>query len=338
MLQVGVAGIGSWGKNLARTFFQLSSARLAACCDANEALLKQAEVNYPEAARTTNFQDLLDDPQIEAVVIAAPARLHAQLAKQALLADKHVFVEKPMALNAPDAEELVRLSQTCGKVLMVGHLLLYHPAVTKLKEFITSGQIGNVYYAYSQRVNLGKVRKDENALWSFAPHDISVLIHLLDEMPESVAARGESYLQPGIEDVVFVNMHFPDQRMAQIQVSWLDPCKQRKLTIVGDQKMVVFDDVESTEKIKIYDKGAYPTETYQSYGDAITLRFGDIHIPKIEMTEPLRLECQHFVDCVTQQQTPLTGGQNGLDVVRILEAAQQSLERKGEPVTLLGQK
>jgi predicted dehydrogenase len=191
-----------------------------------------------------------------------------------------------------------------------------------------------VYYAYALRVNLGKIRKDENALWSFAPHDISVIVHLFGQFPESVAARGEAYLQPGINDVVFVNMHFPDKRMAQIQVSWLDPRKQRQLTIVGDKKMVVFDDVESTEKIKIYDKGAYPDGHYNSYGDAITLRFGDIYIPKIEMTEPLRLECQHFVDCIIKDMTPLTDGKNGLDIVKILEAAQQSLEQQGCPVNL----
>ncbi len=333
-VSIAVVGIGSWGKNLARTFFQLPGVSLALCCDPNEESLKQAEIQYPGTRITQNFQDVINDQQIDAVVIASPAVLHYQLAKQALLANKHVFVEKPIALSASDAEELVQLSTEHHKILMVGHLLLYHPAVKKLKELIVSGEIGNLYYAYSQRVNLGKVRKDENALWSFAPHDISVILYLLDEFPESVAARGEAYLQRGIDDVVFVNMRFPDRRMAQIQVSWLDPRKLRQLTIVGDKKMVVFDDVESTEKIKIYDKGAYPDGHYDSYGDAITLRFGDVYIPRVAMVEPLRLECQHFVDCITQNHVPLTDGKNGLEIVKILEAAQESLNKKGQPVEL----
>jgi len=334
MLNIAVVGIGSWGKNLARTFFQLPETSLSLCCDTNEELLNQAEINYPGAKTTQNFQDVIDDGHIDAVVIASPAGLHYQLAKQALLAGKHVFVEKPMALNALDAQELVQLSEKHERVLMVGHLLLYHPAVKKLKELISSGEIGQLYYAYAQRVNLGKVRKDENALWSFAPHDISVILYLFDKFPGTIVACGESYLQPGIDDVVFVNMHFPDKRMAQVQVSWLDPRKLRQLTLVGDKKMIVFDDVESTEKIKIYDKGAYSDRNYNSYGDAITLRFGDIYIPRIAMTEPLRLECQHFVDCITQNRVPLTDGKSGLEVVKILEAAQESLNRKGQPVGL----
>ncbi len=334
MLNIAVAGIGNWGRNLARTFSQLPNTSLYLCCDPNEKCLQQAEVNYPGTKTTQDFHAVVGDTHVDAVVIAAPAVLHHQLAKQALLAGKHVFVEKPLTLNAPEAEELLRLSVECERVLMVGHLLLYHPAIKKIKELIASGELGRLHYVYTQRVNLGKVRNDENALWSFAPHDISVILHLLSEFPESVAARGESYLQPGIEDVVFVNMQFPDKCMAQIQVSWLDPRKQRQLTIVGDKKMLVFDDVESIEKIKIYDKGAYPVKYYQSYGDAITLRFGDISIPRIDMTEPLRLECQHFIDCITQNKTPLTDGKNGLEVVKVLQAAQESLDQKGQPVKL----
>ena len=334
MLNVALVGIGSWGKNLARTFFQLPDVSLALCCDTNKELLEQAELQYPRTQTTQDFQTVINRTDIDAVVIAAPAVLHYQLAKQALVAGKHVFVEKPMALNARDAEELVWLSEEEDRVLMVGHLLLYHPAVTKLKELISSGEVGKVYYAYALRVNLGKVRKDENALWSFAPHDISVIVHLLGQFPESVAARGQSYLQSGIDDVVFVNMQFPDRQMAQIQVSWLDPRKQRQLTIVGDKKMVIFDDVESTEKIKIYDKGVSPNGHYESYGDALTLRFGDIYIPKITMTEPLRLECQHFVDCISNKMRPLTDGNNGLEIVKILEAAQTSLSQQGCPVIL----
>lgn len=334
MMNIAAVGIGAWGKNLARTVFQMPEANLYTCCDPNEDFLRQAQINYPGTKTTQDFQTVIDDANVEAVVIAAPAVFHHQLAKQALLAGKHVFVEKPLTLDVSDAEELVRLSAECNRVLMVGHLLLYHPAVTKIKELISSGELGRLYYAYAQRVNLGKVRKDENALWSFAPHDISVMLHLLEGVPESVAARGESYLQPGVEDVVFINMQFPDKRMAQIQVSWLDPRKQRVFTLVGDKKMLIFDDVEPVEKIKVYDKGAHQVSEYQSYGDAITLRFGDIYIPRVDMAEPLRLECQHFVDCITHKKQPFTDGKNGLAVVKVLKAAQESLDQNGQPVKL----
>jgi predicted dehydrogenase len=218
---------------------------------------------------------------------------------------------------------------------MVGHLLLYHPAVGRLKELVDSGELGEVFYIYSQRVNLGKIRRDENALWSFAPHDISVILHLLGSFPESVSARGESYLRKNVEDVVFVNMKFPDRKMAQLQVSWLDPHKIRRITIVGSKKMVVFDDVQSTEKLKIFDKGASGV-SYESYGDSITIRFGDIKIPHINMTEPLRAECQHFVDAIVNDKRPLTDGHDGVRVVQVLEAAQRSMENDGEPVRLTG--
>jgi len=214
---------------------------------------------------------------------------------------------------------------------MVGHLLEYHPGVEKLKQMIVSGDLGDIYYLYSQRVNLGIVRHDENALWSFAPHDISVMLYLLEQEPISVSARGECYLQSGIEDVVFVNLHFADRTMAQLQLSWLDPHKLRKLTIVGSQKMVVFDDVESTEKIRIYDKAAERRD-YESYGDAITLRFGDVVIPHIDMTEPLKVECSHFLECIEKDRTPRSDGHDGLRVVRVLEAAQKSLDLNGVPV------
>ena len=226
-------------------------------------------------------------------MLAVPATQHFEAAKQALEAGKHVFVEKPITLNVRDARDLVELSEQTGRFLMVGHLLEYHPAVQMLKELIQTGELGEVYYLYSQRVNLGIIRQDENALWSFAPHDVSTVLYLLGQEPDSVSARGECYLQEGIEDVVFVNLHFTDGKMAQLQLSWLDPHKIRKLTIVGSRKMVVFDDAESAEKVRIYDKSAERRD-YVSYGDAISLRFGDVVIPHLEMIEPLMLECQHF--------------------------------------------
>jgi predicted dehydrogenase len=267
------------------------------------------------------------------VVISSSATTHYPFAKAALEAGKHVYVEKPLALSTAHAREMTELAESKKLKLMVGHLLLYHPVVNTLKKLVDSGDLGEVFYIYSQRVNLGRIRQDENALWSFAPHDISVILYLLGQFPVSVSARGESYLQEGVEDVVFVNLKFADRKMAQLQVSWLDPHKVRKITIVGGKKMVVFDDIESMEKLKIFDKGVTGV-SYDSYGDSITLRFGDINIPHIKMTEPLRVECQHFVDCVLNDKQPLSDGTNGLQVVRILEAAQRSMENNGKPVYL----
>ena len=333
MLRVAVVGTGAWGKNLVRNFSQIPEAELACCCDSDEEKRKAIAQSYPGVATTGNFDDILADGSIAAVIIASSAVAHYPLAKAALAAGKHVYVEKPLALSTAHAEELVSLAETQKLKLMVGHLLLYHPAVTHLKELVDSGDLGEVFYIYSQRVNLGKIRQDENALWSFAPHDISVILYLLDRLPESVSARGESYLQQGVEDVVFVNMKFPDRKMAQLQVSWLDPHKVRKITIVGNKKMAVFDDTESVEKLKIFDKGVSGV-SYESYGDSLTIRFGDIKIPHISMTEPLRAECRHFIDCIMEDKQPLTDGADGVRVVRILEAAQKSMENDGAPVRL----
>lgn len=333
MLKVAVVGTGAWGKNLVRNFHQFSDVELACCCDSDEAKREAIARSYPGLRTTENFEDVLADETIMAVIIAASAVAHHTLAKAALLAGKHVYVEKPLALSVDHAEELVALAEAGNLKLMVGHLLLYHPAVTYLKELVDSGELGEVFYIYSQRVNLGKIRRDENALWSFAPHDISVILYLLGQLPESVSARGESYLQQGVEDVVFVNMKFPDRKMAQLQVSWLDPHKVRKITIVGKKKMAVFDDTESAEKLKIFDKGVTGV-SYESYGDSLTIRFGDIKIPHISMTEPLRTECRHFVDCILEDKQPLTDGADGVRVVRILEAAQKSMENDGAPVRI----
>lgn len=333
MLNIGLVGAGDWGKNLIRIFSQLRDARLAVCCDIDAKRRETVARNYPGLSVTGRFEEILEDPAIGAVVICSSAVTHHPLAVASLKAGKHVYVEKPLALKATHAEEMKKLADKKGLKLMVGHLLLYHPAVKILKELVAAGDLGEVFYIYSQRVNLGKIRHDENALWSFAPHDISVILHLLGSVPVSVSARGESYLQQGIEDVVFVNMKFADRKMAQLQLSWLDPHKVRKITIVGSKKMVVFDDVESTEKLKIFDKGVSGV-SYESYGDSITLRFGDINIPHITMTEPLRVECQHFVECVLTDTQPLSGGTDGLQVVRVLEAAQRSMMHDGRPVSL----
>jgi len=334
MIVLGQVGLGYWGPNLLRNFQALSDARVKAICDLDVAALARAGERYPELLRTTEYADLLRDPEIGAVVVSSSAVSHYRLARAALEAGKHVFVEKPIALHQDEAETLIRLADERGLVLMVGHLLLYHPAVTRLKELLNDGQLGEVYYLYSERRNLGKVRHDENAMWSLAPHDIAVALYLLGEMPTAVSAHGQAYLQPSIEDTVFFTLRFADGRLAHSHVSWLDPHKVRRLTVVGSRKMAVFDDVEPSEKLRIYDKGVDRMPEYDSYGDALTLRFGDIYVPHLEMQEPLRLECQHFVECVAHGRRPLSDGRNGLAVLRVLEGLQRSLDSEGSLVRL----
>jgi predicted dehydrogenase len=311
----------------------LAQARVKVCCDLDEAALRRMGSQYPGMTITTDYGALLNDPEVEAVIVTTPTPAHYELARAALLSGRHVFVEKPITLAVAEAEDLVALAQERGRVLMVGHLLMYHPAVTRLKQLVDGGELGDVYYLYTSRLNLGQVRRNENAMWSLAPHDISVALHLLGEEPEAVAAQGLTYLQPGIPDTVFLTLRFASGRAAHVHVSWLDPHKVRRITVVGSQKMAVFDDVDSTEKLRIYDKGVQ-RPAYDSYGDSLSLRFGDISIPRIDMREPLRLECQHFIDCIINGQTPLSDGRNGVQVLRVLEAGQQSLERGGEPVVL----
>ena len=331
---VAVVGTGDWGANLVRNFANLPGARLVAVCDADAQRLAKTSAQYPASKAYADAALVAADPEIQAVVVSASAVGHHPLAKMMLEAGKDVYVEKPLTLEVAHAEELVRLAKTKGRILMVGHLLLYHPAVQYMKKMVTDGTIGDLLYVYCQRVNLGKVRKDENALWSFAPHDLSVILHLLDAEPLDVVARGSAFLQPGVEDVVFVDLKFPGGKMAHVHVSWLDPHKLRKFTVVGSQKMVVFDDMEASEKIKIYDKGVDRAGEVVSYGDALTVRNGDILIPKISLQEPLKLECTHFVDCVRERKTPLTDGVGGLRVVKVLDAAQKSLKAGGAPVAI----
>ena len=332
--RVALIGYGYWGPNLARNFHSLSNCHLTAVCDQDTTRLSEVERLYPSTRTATDYREILTDLTTNAVAIATPAQTHYVLAKEAFLAGKHVLVEKPLAMSSAQAEELVALATQQGKVLMVGHTFEYNPAVHKIKELIASGQIGDIYYIYSTRVNLGLVQRDLNALWSIAPHDISILIYLLESMPLEVSARGASYLNKNVEDVVFVNLLFPRGVVAQVHGSWLDPSKVRRMTVVGSQKMVIYDDVDDEGKIKVYDKGVYKK------GDPIFGEFqykvhsGDIYIPKIDMTEPLRNECAHFIECIQEGKKPLTDGENGLRVVRVLEAAQKSLENRGTVVEI----
>jgi predicted dehydrogenase len=303
-------GLGQWGKNLARNFDEL--AELVWLCDLDEERRAEFGQRYPAARVTANFDDLLADASIEAIVIATPVPTHHELARRALEADKHVFVEKPPAMRGVEIEELAEIAEERGRVLMPGHLLLYHPGVQKLKEIVSSGELGDVLYVYGNRQNLGTFRTNENALWSLGVHDLSVLLYLIDEEPSEVRAHGSAFLNRGVEDVVFCYLRFPSGKMAHMHLSWLDPHKIRRITVVGNDRMAVFDDMERERKITVYDN--WRTRT------------GDIYSPQVDTTEPLRLECQHFLSLIAHGGDSLKAARDAIPVVRALEQLQASLE------------
>jgi len=321
--KVGVVGLGYWGPNLARNFAAIPGCELAWLCDGDPAALERVGAMLPGARRTQSLDDLLGDRALDAVVLATPVPTHGALAERVLDAGKHCFVEKPLAQSVEEAERAVAAAERSGRTLMVGHLLEYHPGVAKLKEVAASGELGDIHYIYSNRLNLGKLRADENALWSLGAHDVSVVLHLADEEPSEVDARGESYTQPGIEDVVFGYLRFPSGRAAHLHLSWLDPHKERRFTVVGSKRMATFDDMDIERKVTIYDKGF--DEDTGSYGEYIT-RSGDIWSPQIPNREPLRIECEQFVEAVRTGTPPRSDGEDGLRVVRVLEALQERLD------------
>jgi predicted dehydrogenase len=322
-IRIGVAGLGYWGPNLARNFAGLPDCELTWCCDADEAVCARTAGLYPTARATTDLQDLLDDPELDAVVLATPVPTHAELAVRVLGAGKHCFVEKPLAQSVADAERAVEAGHAAGKILMVGHLLEYHPGVLKLKELADGGELGRIFYIYGNRLNLGKLRADENALWSLGAHDVSVVLALAGEEPIEAVAHGESYVRKGVEDVVFCFLRFPSGLAAHLHLSWLDPHKERRFTVVGEHKMATFDDMAVEGKITVYDKGF--DEAPQGYGEWVT-RSGDAYSPRLAGVEPLRLECQEFVNSIRDGSTPRSDGESGLRVVRVLERLQQSLD------------
>jgi predicted dehydrogenase len=323
-IRVGVVGLGYWGPNLARNFNALPDVELAWCCDASGAARERTAALVPGARMSDRFEDLLEDDTLDAIVLATPVPTHADLATRVLEAGKHCFVEKPLAQSVADAERAVAAADEAGRQLMVGHLLEYHPGVRKLKEVADSGELGKIHYIYGNRLNLGKARADENALWSLGAHDVSVLLHLVDEEPTELAARGECYLRPDVEDVVFCFLRFPSGVSAHLHLSWLDPHKERRFTVVGAKRMATFDDMATEGKLTVYDKGF--DQNTASYGEYIT-RSGDIHSPQVPNTEPLRLECEHFIASIKGGTPPRSDGRSGLRVVRVLESLQQELER-----------
>jgi UDP-2-acetamido-3-amino-2,3-dideoxy-glucuronate N-acetyltransferase len=322
---VAVVGCGYWGRNLVRNFGQLGALR--AVCDANADTLARLPLE-PGVRRVARFDEILADQTIDAVVLATPAAMHADQARQAIEHGKHLFVEKPLALRFSDGVEIVRRAETRGRVLMVGHILEYHPAVALLKRLVHDGELGRIWYIYSNRLNLGKVRQEENILWSFAPHDLSVITSLTNAEPVSVSAIGSNYLQDGIADVTITNLAFANGVNAHIFVSWLHPYKEQRLVIIGDRKMAVLDDTVREGKVRIYDKGIDWKD-----GVPVPRRTSETTLFPEEV-EPLRIECAHFLDCVRNGRTPLTNGANALTVLRLLEASQLSLDRGGVPVLL----
>jgi len=331
-LRLGVIGAGAWGKNHVRTAAATPEAELAAVCDSDPKVRERVARQHPSAHVTGDPVELVECA--DAVIIASPAATHARFARQCIDAGKPCLVEKPFALSVRDAEGVARAAAERGVPVMAGHLLLFHPAVERLRALVQGGELGKVYYLYGLRVNLGQVRADENALWSFGPHDVSVALYLLGEVPTRVAAQGRSYLQPKVEDVVFLTMEFASGVLAHVQLSWLDPHKERKLTVVGAKKMAVFDDMEAREKLRIYDKGVDRPPEYGSYGESLAVREGDIFIPKIPNVEPLAAELAHFVRVARGTEPPRAGPEDGVRVVQVLDGASRSLATGGAPVAL----
>ena len=334
---LGVVGCGYWGQNLLRNFKNLSSVRLSSMCDLNEARLDHLKTLYPDVRTFNDFGQFLTDSELDAVAIATPVQSHFELAKACLLAGKHTFVEKPMATKASDCQELIDIASEKGLTLMAGHTYLYSAPVRKINEIIQQGEIGPIRHINSRRLNLGLFQKDINVTWDLAPHDISIILHLMGGSPEIVNCQGNCHVTPGIEDVSNLSLNFGDSRFAAIQSSWLDPRKVREMTIVGTRKMIVYDDLQVHEKIRVYDVRVDRPPRYDKSDDFhYTYHFGTSYIPHIHPQEPLRAECQHFLDCIEHGTKPLSSGLEGLQLVRILEAASLSMKHRGAPVRLEG--
>jgi UDP-2-acetamido-3-amino-2,3-dideoxy-glucuronate N-acetyltransferase len=325
--KIALVGCGYWGKNLCRNFNDLGA--LAFVVDATESGQVTARSLAPNAIISDIFDDILGDDQIQGIALATPAETHADLAIQAMRAGKDVFVEKPMALTLEDAEKMEKVGEETGRILMVGHLLEYHPAVLKLREMIASGELGKINYIYSNRLNFGMVRTEENALWSFAPHDVAVILRLMGQAPVEVSACGGSYLTNGIADTTLSNLRFSDASRAHIFVSWLHPFKEQRLVVVGDKKMAIFNDIAPFgEKLQLF------PQNVEFDGVMPLLKKEDAEFVDHLNTEPLREECSHFLDCIQYRNQPLTNAQSGIDVLKVLHACQKSIEQNGDPVSL----
>lgn len=333
MLRVGVVGCGYWGPNLIRNFNQLRESEVIACADLAEGRLAHMKSLYPHVETTRDYGDLVRSRDIDAVVVATPPRTHFEVAMAALGAGKHVFVEKPLAISGSDCEAMIAKAKEEKLILMVGHTFLYTAAVNKIKDLVKAGELGDILYVNATRVNLGIFQEDINVVWDLAPHDVSILNYILDSHPLEVAAHGHSYIRQNVEDIAYLHLEYPGSIMAHVHVSWLNPNKIREITVVGSKKMLVYDDISSLEKIRIYDKGVTVQPHYDTFGEfQLSYRFGDIFIPKLDDSEPLKVACQHFVDCTKTGVEPKSSGQHGLEVVRVIEAANHSLTHAGAVV------
>jgi len=334
-IKVGVVGCGYWGPNLIRNFRTLPDCQLKVMCDVKQARLSHLKSLYPEVETSTDYQQMLEGMDLDAVAVATAVKMHHPMAKAALLAGKHVFIEKPMASSSAQCEELIDIARRKGLVLMVGHTFLYSPVVRKIKDIIDRGDIGDIRYICARRLNLGLYQKDINVTWDLAPHDISIILSIIGEQPVTVNCQGSAHVTPGVEDVTNLCLTFRNQRTAIIQSSWLDPRKVREMTIVGSKKMIVYDDVLPLEKIRIFDARVERPPHYDTFGEfQYAYHYGDIHIPYVKQEEPLKTECQHFLDSIKNGTVPLTDGEQGLEMVRILEASSESLRQGGGPVPL----
>lgn len=332
---VGVVGCGYWGPNLIRNLKLLRKCHLKTICDASEDRIKHLTTLYPDVAGVTDYCHLLQDDSVDAIIVATPVKHHFSIAKASLLAGKHTFIEKPMASTSAECEELIEIAERNGLILMVGHTFLYSSPVRKIVEIVQNGDIGEIRYINSRRLNLGLFQKDINVAWDLAPHDISIILHVLGEFPISVNCQGNANVTNGIEDVTNMSMAFRNKRFATIQSSWLEPRKVREMTIVGTRRMILYDDVQTLEKIRIYDVRVDRPPHYDTFADFhYSYHYGDSYIPKLAQEEPLKTECQHFLDCIETKTQPLTAGRAGLEMVRILEASSLSLKQNGGPVML----
>ena len=329
-VRVAAVGCGYWGPNVIRNLSEVPGFELAWVCDADPARLAPVATRYPTTRATTRIDDIFADPTVHAVYIATPVSSHYRFVKRALDFGKHVLVEKPLATTVERAEELAEIARARGLTLLVGHTFVFSPPVRKVKELIDSGMLGPIYYVETTRVNLGLFQKDVSVLWDLGPHDVSILNYWLNEVPTHVSARGRSYVGEALEDVAFLTLEYPSGILAQLQISWLAPSKLRRTSIVGRQKMIVYDDLEPVEKVKIYDRGV--DRQPASFGEfQLTYRSGDILSPRLDTTEPLRIECEHFLECIRTGRTPDASPQSGVDVVRVIHAAERSLRTGGSP-------
>ncbi len=330
-INLGLIGIGYWGLNYVRIFKEIPSANLLYACDLNRSRLKLVKKNHPEVKITTNYQEILKKEEIDAVIIATPASSHYQIVKESLKKNKSVLVEKPMTLNSKEACEITELAEKKGLKLMVGHVFEYNQAVIEMKKIINKKELGKIYYLHFTRTGLGPIRSDVNAMWDLAAHDVSILHYLLEETPIRVLAKGKWFIQKEIEDVVFLTLEFKSGVIANIHISWLDPRKKREVTVVGSKKMMVFDDMNPTDKIFLYDKGVTKELIEGTFDEfQLAIRVGDVFIPRIDFKEPLKEECLHFIDCLRKNEKPKTNGWSGYKVVKVLEAAEKSLKEEKE--------